>query len=154
SGSMSLRAFRTWLRPRVRRTVKWSVIGIASAQLVAAATVWGVDSLRKRLEPPGGEFPRTDPQAVTVAGSEFTVYTYGVDVYEAMLEAIRGAQKYVFFETYIWKDDPVGQEFKDARIAAAERGVEVYVVFVSFGNLVVPESFKRMPPSVHTIRFP
>ncbi|MEE6280095.1 phospholipase D-like domain-containing protein [Georgenia sunbinii] len=151
---MSLHSLHTWMRPRLRRAAKWSVLGLAAAQLAAAATVWGVDSVRKRREPPGGEFPRTDPQAVTVADSEFTVYTYGVDVYRAMLEAIRGAKKYIFFETYIWKADPVGQEFKDELIAAAERGVEVYVVFDSFGNLVVPEAFKRIPAPVHTLRFP
>ena len=151
---MSLRSLRAWVRPRLRRTIRWSAIGLASAQVAAAATVWAVDSVRKRREPPGGEFPRTDPQAVTVADSTFTVYTYGVDVYDAMLEAIRGAKKYIFFETYIWKSDAVGQEFKDELIAAAERGVDVYVVFDSFGNFVVPETFKRMPPSVHTLRFP
>src|SRR5690606_10854174 len=108
--------------------------------------------LRKRRQPAAGEFPRTDPVAVDVAGSELTVYTYGEDLYAAMLEAIRGARRYVFFETYIWKDDDVGRQFKRELIAAAERGVQVYVIFDSFGNLVVPWAFKRYPDPVHTLR--
>src|SRR5690625_2997320 len=151
---MTLRSVHGWLRPRIRQAVKWGVIGLGAAQLVAAATVWGVDTLRKRREPAGGEFPRTDPVAVDVADSELTVYTYGEDLYEAMLTAIREAQEYVFFETYIWKDDEVGRQFKHELIAAAERGVAVYVSFDSFGNLVVPWSFKRFLASVHTLKFP
>lgn len=126
-----------------------------TAQVAAAAAVWTVDEMRKRREPPGGEFPRTGPQEVTVAESRLTIYTYGEDVFQAMLEAIRGAQDYIFFETYIWKDDEVGRLFKAELIAAARRGVDVYVVFDSFGNLVVPWSFKRdFPDSVHVLRFP
>ncbi|WP_324653593.1 phosphatidylserine/phosphatidylglycerophosphate/cardiolipin synthase family protein [Georgenia sp. H159] len=151
---MTLSTVRRWLRPRVRTVVTWGVLGLAGAQLAAAATVWGVDSLRKRREPPGGDFPRTEPAAVGVADSELTVYTYGEDLYSAMLEAIRGAREYIFFETFIWKDDAVGQEFKRELLAAAERGVEVFVVFDSFGNLVVPRSFKTFPDTVHTLKFP
>ncbi|HLV03473.1 phosphatidylserine/phosphatidylglycerophosphate/cardiolipin synthase family protein [uncultured Georgenia sp.] len=151
---MRLSTVRHWVHPRLRRAVKWGTLGLAGAQLAAAVTVWGVDSLRKRRQPAAGEFPRTDPVAVDVAGSELTVYTYGEDLYAAMLEAIRGARRYVFFETYIWKDDDVGRQFKRELIAAAERGVQVYVIFDSFGNLVVPWAFKRFPDPVHTLRFP
>ncbi|HLT82897.1 MAG TPA: phosphatidylserine/phosphatidylglycerophosphate/cardiolipin synthase family protein [Phototrophicaceae bacterium] len=151
---MELSTVRAWLRPRVRDTVKWGTLGLAAAQLAAATAVWGVDTLRKRREPPGGEFPRSAPAAVQVADSELTVYTYGEDLYEAMLAAIRGAEKYVFFETFIWKGDAVGEEFKRELVAAAERGVQVHAVFDSFANLVVPPAFKRLPDPVHTLRFP
>ena len=151
---MTLHSIRDWLRPRIRGAIKWGLLGLVTAQLAAAATVWGVDSMRKRREPDDGDFPRTDPIGVDVAGSDLTVYTYGVDLYEAMIEAIRGAEKYIFFETYIWKDDPVGQLFKRELIAAAERGIQVFVIFDSFANLVVPWQFKQFPDSVHTLKFP
>jgi cardiolipin synthase len=151
---MKLSTVRHWLRPRVRRVVTWGVLGVTGAQLAAATAVWGVDTLRKRRRPPGGDFPRTDPVGVEVADSELTVYTYGEHVYAAMLEAIRGAREYIFFETFIWKGDAVGEEFKRELVAAAERGVQVYVVFDSWGNLVVPPAFKRFPDTVHTLKFP
>ena len=57
-----------------------------------------------------------------------TVYTYGEDLYYDMLGAIRQAKEEIFFETFIWKSDAIGQSFKRALIEAADRGVEVYVV--------------------------
>lgn len=146
--------FLRW-RPRLRRALLWSALSLTTAQLAAAAAVWTVDSWRKRREPPGGEFPHTPPRTVTVAGSNLTVYTFGEHLYEAMLRAIRDAREYIFFETYIWKDDAVGRLFKEELTAAARRGVSVYVVFDSFGNLVVPREFKRrFPAEIHVLRFP
>src|SRR5690625_4732630 len=114
---MRLSTVRDWLRPRLRRTVTWGVIGLATAQAVAAAPVWGVDSLRKRREPAEGGFPRTDPKAGGVAGSDLTVYTYGEDLFAAMLEAIRGAREFIFFETYIWKEDRKSTRLNSSHVA-------------------------------------
>jgi cardiolipin synthase len=58
------------------------------------------------------------------------------------------------FETFIWKADQVGQEFKDELVRAAERGVEVYVVYDAFANLVVSSGFKRFPPALHVLDYP
>ena len=54
-----------------------------------------------------------------------------------MLAAIEGAKKQVLLETYIWKGDAVGQRFKKALIDAADRGVEVRVIYDQFANIVV-----------------
>ena len=88
-----------------------------------------------------------------MGSSEVTVYTYGEDLYRDMLDAIRQAKTRVFFETFIWKSDAVGQAFKDALIDAANRGVKVYLVFDEFANLVVPagsSSSRPTSPSVGT----
>nr|WP_231979655.1 hypothetical protein [Tessaracoccus coleopterorum] len=74
---------------------------------------------------------------------EVTVYTFGEHLYEAMLEAIDAAERHVYFETYIWKGDRIGQRFLDALNRAADRGVAVYAVWDGFANLVVPRSFYR-----------
>jgi cardiolipin synthase len=75
------------------------------------------------------------------------VYTCGDDLYAAMLHAIQQAQERIVFETFIWKDDPVGQRFKRELQCAAERGVQVYIIFDGFANLVVARRFKRFAPS-------
>ena len=62
-----------------------------------------------------------------------------------MLDAIEGAQRQILFETYIWKGDAVGERFKAALAAAADRGVEVYCIYDGFANLVVSPRFKRFP---------
>ena len=71
-----------------------------------------------------------------------------------MLAAIEGAQRQVLFETYIWKGDAVGEQFKAALAAAADRGVEVYCIYDGFANLVVSPRFKRFPPSMKVLRYP
>ncbi len=135
---------------RVLRQVLLVVASVQGATLLALAVV---DHRRKKVRKPV-VFPRVAPRSVTAGSSEVTVYTYGEDLYRDMLGAIRQARTKIFFETFIWKSDPVGQEFKDALIAAAERGVKVYVIFDEFANLVVPRRFYRFPPSISVRRHP
>jgi cardiolipin synthase len=83
-----------------------------------------------------------------------TTYTFGADLYDDMLAAIDGARRQILLETYIWKGDQVGQRFKSALEAAADRGVEVYCIYDSFANLVVSPRFKRFPPSIKVLPYP
>jgi cardiolipin synthase len=71
-----------------------------------------------------------------------------------MLAAIAGAHRQILFESYIWKGDEVGERFKTALAAAADRGVDVHVIYDGFANLVVPPTFKRFPPNVKVLRYP
>lgn len=71
-----------------------------------------------------------------------------------MLASIRGATKQIFVETFIWKNDETGHQFKDALNQAAERGVQVHVIYDVFANLVVPGSFFKFHPAIHVYRFP
>ena len=47
----------------------------------------------------------------------------------------------------------MGREFKEHLARKADAGVDVYVVFDAFGNLVVPNGFKQFPPSIHTLEY-
>ena len=89
-----------------------------------------------------------------VGDGTVTTYTYGAELYEDMIAAIEGAQKQVLLETYIWKGDAVGARFKQALVDAAERGVDVRVIYDQFANLVVRPQFKHFPPSVRVLAFP
>ncbi|MDO5495500.1 MAG: phospholipase D-like domain-containing protein, partial [bacterium] len=134
------------------REALWVSIAVP---LAAAAGVVAVDRIRKRREPPTGEFPRAVPaEVVAPGGNQFAVFTDGDHLYDSMLADIRGASTSIYFETFIWKGDDVGEEFKRELTAAARRGVEVYAVYDSFANLVVPRSFKRFDPSVNVLSFP
>lgn len=141
-------------RSQVVRAALWSLGVSAATQVGAAAAVIAVDAVRKRRTPPPGAFPRTAPTTTDVAGSAVTTYTYGEDLYEAMLASIRAARRVIFFETFIWKSDAVGEAFKRALIEAAARGVHVFVVYDAFANLVVDPRFYRFPETVHVLRFP
>ena len=89
-----------------------------------------------------------------VGDGTLTTYTYGQDLYDDMLAAIDGAQRQILFETYIWKGDEIGERFKAALAAAADRGVEVYCIYDGFANLVVSPRFKRFPPTMKVLRYP
>ncbi len=54
--------------------------------------------------------------------------------YPAWLEAIRGAERSILFESYMVDDDAVGREFADALAAKARAGVDVRVVYDWLGS--------------------
>src|SRR4051794_24570682 len=112
-----------------------------------------VDSYRRRGKR-GKPFPTRTAQETLVGEGTVTTYTFGQDLYDDMLAAIEGAKKQVLLETYIWKGDAVGQRFKKALIDAANRGVEVRVIYDQFANFVVRPTFKRFPPNVKVLAFP
>ena len=134
-------------RISVRTILRRIVLAVLAVQGVTLAALAVVDYRRKRHRVPA-RFPRIPPRSVTAGGSEVTVYTYGEDLYADMLDAIRQAKSRIFFETFIWKGDAVGQAFKTALIEAADRGVKVYVVYDEFANLVVPQSFFALPTNI------
>jgi cardiolipin synthase len=74
-------------------------------------------------------------------GNRVTLLENGPDTYKAMLAAIRAATNSINLETYIFSDDSIGREFADALIARQRAGVQVNIIYDSFGSLGTPESF-------------
>jgi cardiolipin synthase len=58
----------------------------------------------------------------------------GIEAYPAMLEAIRGARRYIRLETYMFITDVVGELFGQALAEAAGRGVHVKVLYDAVGS--------------------
>jgi cardiolipin synthase len=133
----------------LRRTVL-AVFGI---QLAVAIGMSLVDSYRRRGKKPK-PFPVTPPRTVSIGDGTVTTYTFGRDLFDDMLAAIDGAKRQILFETYIWKGDEIGERFKAALSAAADRGVEVYCIYDGFANLVVSPLFKQFPPNMKVLRYP
>lgn len=136
---------------RVRTAVKVSLATLTAAQVGTITALMVVDRRRKRHR---GHinFPSQRPHELTAGENQLSVYTKGRDLYDDMIAAIDAAEHTIFLETYIWKGDRVGKRFKAALTAAAARGVEVYVVYDVFANLVVPQSFFRFSPRIHVLR--
>ncbi|KUO97164.1 phospholipase D-like domain-containing protein [Ferroacidibacillus organovorans] len=93
------------------------------------------------------------PVETVIDENQITIYTYGMDFYQALIRDITQAQEIVCVESFIWKADAVGQEIKDLLAKKAGEGVSVFVVFDSFANLVVPRAFKRFSPDIHLYRY-
>lgn len=126
---------------------------VAATQLSIALGLTLVDSWRRRGKKTK-PFPVTPPADVEVGAGTATPYTYGEDLYDAMLAAIDGARRQILLETYIWKADDVGARFKDAVEAAARRGVDVFIIYDAFANLVVPREFKRFSDHIKVLAYP
>ncbi len=112
-----------------------------------------VDSYRRRGKKPK-PFPKRPAAEVPVGTGTVTTYTFGQDLYDDMLAAIENARHQVLLETYIWKADAVGMRFKRALIDAANRGVEVRIIYDTFANLVVRPPFKRFPSNIKVLAYP
>ena len=82
-------------------------------------------------------FDRAFSRATGAALTECNAVRLLLDAREnfpAWLDAIRNAQRYVLFESYIIADDRVGREFVEALAAKARDGVRVCVVYDWLGS--------------------
>ena len=152
-------ARRGW---RVDHAQGWKIIkrvalGVGIAQVGAVIAVHAVDRMRLARVPGGRHgFPALPPADTAVADNVVRSYTEGHSLYADMLASIDSARDHIYYETYIWRSDEWGQRFKDALIAAARRGVEVYIVYDGFGVLNQDPRFYVFPrmQGLHVRRFP
>lgn len=141
---------RTALARKIAHRVTASIVG---AQVATMVGLTALDAVRRRERRPY-RFPTADPTPLTSGEHRVTVYTFGDDLYRDMLADIASATERIYFETFIFKGDETGEAFKQALIAAADRGVDVCVVWDEFANLVVPRAFFRFPDNVRTKQHP
>ncbi len=139
----------------LKKALKASSLALITAQLGAVATIYAVDSLRKKRVP-GGQpgFPTLPPVDTQVSKDTITTYTEGKTLYRDMIDAIDEATDTVFFETYVWRSDSAGRLFKQALYRAADRGVQVYIIYDGFGSFLAHPLFKvfRKHPNLHVRR--
>ncbi|QWV94861.1 cardiolipin synthase B [Geomonas oryzisoli] len=91
------------------------------------------------------DFFRRNTEAVTFLGNRATLYRYGSEFFTALLEALPHAGKSICLEFYTIADDETGHRVADALIAAASRGVRVYVLYDYIGCFDTPAAyFKKL----------
>jgi len=134
------------------RILLWAFLILIVAQLIIIGVLMAVDFVRKRRGAPT-TFPWFTLDSIQIEQNKLRPYTYGEELYAAMLQAIEHAKRQVLLETFIWKDDTVGQDFKRRLTEAVGRGVEVYIIHDGFANLVVPRRFKRFASEIHSLEY-
>ena len=72
--------------------------------------------------------------AALTRGNRYDVLTNGDHIFPAMVEAIKSAKRRISFETYIYDEGQVADEFTAALEEAARRGVHVNLVVDSVGG--------------------
>ena len=72
--------------------------------------------------------------APLVGGNAVRLLRDAAENFPAWLDAIRRAERSIFFESYIFDDDPTGREFRDALTERARAGVHVFVLHDWLGS--------------------
>jgi cardiolipin synthase len=85
--------------------------------------------------------------APLVLGNSVRLLKDGCENYPCWLDAIKTAQHWIHFETYILHDDKIGRVFAEALADAARRGVKVRLLIDWLGNLM-----KTSPKFWRTLR--
>ena len=75
-----------------------------------------------------------------IPGNTVTALNNGDEIFPAMLQAIRGAQKTITFETYIYWSGDIGRQFAAALSERARNGVAVKVMLDWAGSMKMEDS--------------
>ncbi|SMX67939.1 cardiolipin synthase [Brevibacterium sp. 239c] len=139
---------------RLRSIAPWAVAGAACAVPLTVGASMAIDLLQKR-DREQREAPRPGTFHADVEDSQLGIFTDGETLYEDMLDEIDSAADTIQMETFIWKNDEMGQKFIDAFNAAAERGVTIHLIYDGFANLSIPRSFyEQLSPRIKVLRLP
>lgn len=76
-------------------------------------------------------------------GNAYTVLSNGDQIFPSMLAAITAAKRRISFETYIYENGSVGEQFTTALEAAAKRGVRVTLITDAMGSKKIPEEWRE-----------
>ena len=78
-----------------------------------------------------------------IKGNSLRLQFDGPVTFDAWLEAIAEAKRYVHFENYILRNDPVGRAFRDVLVEKARQGVEVRLLYDWVGCWATPRRYWR-----------
>ena len=90
------------------------------------------------------DFCDPEPFEVDAQGQHLTLYPAGKDRRRALIELTDGATKSLKVVFYIFAEDEVSTEFRDAMVRAAERGVDVTLIIDRFGASATDEFLKPL----------
>jgi len=92
-----------------------------------------------------GGFPASEVERATgsktLRGNRLELQYEGSSTFNSWLEGISRAQRMVYLENYLIRDDRVGRAFRDVLIEKARSGVPVYVIYDWVGCWATPRSY-------------
>ncbi|MCI0746139.1 MAG: cardiolipin synthase [Verrucomicrobia subdivision 3 bacterium] len=75
-----------------------------------------------------------------VEGNDVLVLLDGDQIFPAMIEAIRGAQRTITLEQYIWSPGKVSSQFVEALLERARAGVKIHIIVDGIGSMMLGKS--------------
>jgi cardiolipin synthase len=90
-----------------------------------------------------------------IDGNRITNLENGIEIFPAMLEAVKGARRNINFETYIYWSGDIGREFAEALSERARAGVEVQVLIDWVGSQRMEQALidQMVEAGVHVERY-
>lgn len=76
-----------------------------------------------------------------MVGNAVRLFSDGPSTYTAMFQAIERARDHINLETYIFEDDTVGRRLAELLIQKEKEGVQVNIIYDSFGSLETSDAF-------------
>lgn len=76
-------------------------------------------------------------------GNKITFYNNGIDKFDALIEEIKKAKKYIHLQYYIFMDDTIGTKIKNLLIEKAQEGLEVRVLYDDVGSWTAKKKFYK-----------
>ena len=80
-------------------------------------------------------------QCSLLYGSEITIYTNGIEKFDALVEEMEKATHHIHLQYYIFLDDEIGNRIKSVLMKKAREGVEVRVLYDDVGSWNVKDYF-------------
>lgn len=76
-----------------------------------------------------------------LGGNDVRFYTHAAEKFEDLLRDIENAKQHIHVEYYVFEGDNIGRKVRDALIRKSLEGVEVRVIYDSFGSRKTPKAF-------------
>ena len=102
-----------------------------------------VDSPVAASDPRFADYVASLVGAAVEPGDAYTVLRNGA-AFPPMLEAIERAKSRINFESYVFKDETIGERFLQALEGASRRGVKVRMILDPIGSLLKKENEERL----------
>ena len=130
----------------------WLLGLMVALQLVLTVTITVLNKRRKERREPYTPIPLPE---LDIPGASLNIYMEGDTLFYDMLAAIENAKETIYFETFIWHNDEIGQQFIEAFIKKAEEGIQVYLIYDWIGNSALGGSRLKFPetPNLHVMAF-
>lgn len=121
--------------------------GYVLARRAASHVLRGMEDARRRFPPTRdpasyAAFERL-AAAPVLSGNGFEVLIDGETAFPRIFDAIEAAEAYVLVQFYILRDDGIGAALSKRLVAAAQRGVAVYVLYDSIGSARLTRAYLR-----------
>ena len=129
-------------------TMVWTALATVAAVLLALNFTSGEKKIEEQIQREYGLHDAQYQRALGVLlgppildGNRFEALYNGDRIFPPMLQAIRGAQHSITFETYIYWSGDIGRAFAEALAERAKAGVKVHVLLDWVGSAKIDAHF-------------